>query len=301
MRNFIAVDNFSEEEILSIIDRADFLQECWNNNTMPQTLKGKKIALWFFGHGFRNRVAFELGARALGADVSFIPGDLGVHEPIQDIAHYINNWFSMAVIRCNNHSDLVKFTSDSHIPVINARTGFNHPCEIIGDLQYIHQQRKSLNNLNIIFVGEVTNLCMSWFEAAKVLPINVIQVGPKEYLGSQQLINALNSDAIGSISTSTDLNGSINKDIDVLYTDCWPSNEEKNKIRDQFLPYQITKKIVSQINPKGYYMPCPPITRGEELTEDSLSAPQYCDYQAKEYLLHSQNAIMEYCSNEKFA
>lgn len=300
MRNFVTVDAFTNDEIYSIIDRANHLQKCWNENTMPQTLKGKKIALWFFGQGFRNRVAFEIGARSLGANVSFIPGDLGVHEPIQDIAHYINNWFSMAVVRCYHHSDLERFTIDSRIPVINARTSYNHPCEIIGDLQYIHKKRGSIDNLNVVFIGEVTNLCMSWFEAARVLPINVVQVGPKEYLGKPEVINNLNNNAVGRISTMTEIQGAVTRDTDVLYTDCWPTSENKETIREIFLPYQITKGIVGRMNPYGFYMPCPPITRGEELTEESLTSPQYCDYQAKEYLLHSQNAIMEYCFNEKF-
>lgn len=300
MKSFLAVDDFTSDEIIGIIDRADFLQACWKKNAMPQTLKGKKIALWFFGQGFRNRVAFEIGARSLGADISFIPGDLGIHEPIQDIAHYINNWFSMAVIRCQNHTDLTTFAADAHIPVINARTSFNHPCEIVGDLQYIHRRRKSIHGLNVVFIGEVTNLCMSWFEAARILPINVIQVGPTEYLGSRDLITRLNSGAVGKISTSSDMYGSIHKDTDILYTDCWPGNGDKETIKNLFLPYQITKDIVGKMSPNGFYMPCPPVTRGEELTEESLSAPQYCDYQAKEYLLHSQNAVMEYCFNEKF-
>jgi len=298
MKSFIKVDDFSQNEIISIIDRADYLQKCWIDCTMPQTLKSKKIALWFCGQGFRNRVAFEIGARSLGADVSFIPGDLGVHEPIEDIAHYINNWFSMAVIRCCNHTDIEKFASDAGIPVINARTSFNHPCEIVGDLQYIRKRRKSLNDLNVVFVGEVTNLCMSWFEAARVLPIHVTQVGPKDYLGSQELISKMNDGAVGRISVSSDMQSSIKKDTDVLYTDCWPSNGDKDSINRLFMPYQITKKIVGQMNANGFYMPCPPITRGEELSEDSLSAIQYCDYEAKEFLLHSQNAIMEYCFNE---
>jgi len=301
MKNFIKLNDFSKEEIAMILDRADHLQECWKNSAMPKTLQGKKIALWFCGQGFRNRVAFEIGARSLGADVSFMPGDLGIQEPLEDIAHYLNNWFSMAVIRCANHSDLEKYARDSKIPVINARTSFNHPCEIIGDLQYINKRRGSINDLTVVFIGEMTNLCMSWFEAARVLPIHVMQVGPKEYLASPEIIQQMNKNAVGHISVTSRVDGAVSRDTDILYTDCWPHADNKERIRELFLPYQITKDMVSQINPNGFFMPCPPITRGEELTVDSLTAPQYCDYQAKEYLLHSQNAIMEYCFNEKFA
>jgi len=298
MKSFLRVDDFTKEEIYMILDRANHLQQCWKDNTMPKSLKDKKIALWFFGQGFRNRVAFEIGARSMGADVSFIPGDLGIHEPIEDIAHYLNNWFSMLVIRCKEYNDLLQVASDSVFPVINARTSLNHPCEIIGDLQYIYNKRGTIDNLNVVFIGEMTNLCMSWFEAARVLPFKVTQIGPEQYLGPQELIKKLNENATGSISATSEMDKHITKETDVLYTDCWPHGENKEMINQLFLPYQITKDTVKKMNPKGFYIPCPPITRGEELTADSLATPQYCDYQAKEYLLHSQNAIMEYLLRE---
>lgn len=299
--HFIRVNDLSKDEIYAILNRADILASHWKRNTTPQTLKGYKIALWFYGSGFRNRVAFEIGARALGADVSFIPGELGVHEPLEDITHYLNNWFSMLVIRCQSHSDLETIVSDSKVPVVNARTSFNHPCEIIGDLQFIYRQRKTVDNLNVVFIGENTNLCMSWFEAAKSLPINVIQIGPKEYLTPESKIEEINKNAIGRVSTSENIEGNINKDTDVLYTDCWPKDGDKSKILSLFMPYQITKSMISKMNQHGFFLPCPPITRGQEISTDSLSTEQYCDYQAKEYLLHSQNAIMEYCMHKKDA
>ncbi len=299
MKHFLRVDDFSKEEICMILDRANRLQRCWKSNAMPKSLKDKKIALWFYGQGFRNRVAFEIGARSMGADVSYIPGDLGIHEPIEDIAHYLNNWFSLLVIRCKEQNDICRVAADSAFPVINARTSANHPCEIIGDLQYIYGRRGTLDDLAVVFVGEVTNLCMSWFEAARVLPIHVTQVGPEGFLGSAELIEKMNDGATGSIRVSSVMDAQITKETDVIYTDCWPSNGNKEAIKELFLPYQITKSVVRKMNPKGFYMPCPPITRGEELSEDSLTAPQYCDYQAKEYLLHSQNAIMEYLLNRE--
>ncbi len=301
MKSFITVDDFSGDEILAIIDRANTLRDLWHANRMPKTLADKRIALWFYGQGFRNRVAFEIGSRAMGADVCFIPGELGVHEPIEDIASYLDNWFSMLVIRCQSHAHLERVVADASVPVINARTAFNHPCEIVGDLQYIFRERGSLDGLNVVFVGEVTNLCMSWFEAARALPITVTQIGPREYLADESLVRSLNVGATGSIGVSPTLEDAITKDVDVLYTDCWPREADQARVKELFMPYQITRRLVDAMSPKGFFMPCPPITRGEELSEDSLTANQYCDYAAKEFLLHAQNAIMEYCFNERFS
>jgi ornithine carbamoyltransferase len=133
---------------------------------------------------------------------------------------------------------------------------------------------------------------MSWFEAAVRFPISVIQVAPQDYLLPDDRVKALNTQAVGAISTSVDLNGSISKHTELIYTDCWPYGLENAS--DLFLPYQITGEIVNRIHDKGFFLPCPPVTRGQEVSEDALASDKCQDYAAKEYLLHAQNAIMEF-------
>lgn len=299
MKDFLSITDFSSDEIYSVFDRADALYEHWHNNTMPDSLKNKRVALWSWGNGFRNRVAFEIGARAMGAEVSYIPGDLGVHEPLEDIAFYLNNWFDISVIRCKTHDDLTAFSRDFKGPVINARTNFNHPCEIIGDLQFVRRMRGSIEDLNVVFVGEVTNLCMSWFEAAVRLPIRVTQIAPEKYLHPETAVEKLNRTASGEISATAELDFSITEETDIIYTDCWPKDQDLSIIEKLFLPYQITEAHIKKMNPKGYFLPCPPVSRNREVSPGSLKTELCRDYEAKEFLLHSQNAIMEYLANEK--
>ncbi len=290
MRNFIEITDFTTDELTSILDRADQLHDLWHANRMPDSLRHQRIALWFWGNGFRNRVAFEIGARAMGADVAFIPGELGVQEPVEDVGHYLKNWFSMLVIRAKKHDDLLTVAQDAAVPTINARTNFNHPCEIMGDLQYIRKVRGSIDNLKVVFVGEVTNLCMSWFEAAVRFPISVVQVAPVDYLLPEDRVKTINAGAVGEIATTVDLHSAISKQTDLIYTDCWPAEGLKR----QFLPYQITGEIVDRISTKGFFLPCPPVTRGQEVSAEALASDKCQDYAAKEYLLHAQNAIMEF-------
>ncbi len=294
MRNFTSITDFSKEELDHVLDRADDLAQLWHRNQMPPSLKGQRIALWFWGSGFRNRLAFEIGARAMGADVAYVPGDLGVHEPIQDIGHYLKNWFSMLIVRARSHESLVSMARDASIPTINARTDHNHPCEIVGDLQYIRRTRGSLSGLNVIFVGEVTNLCMSWFEAAVRFSIRVVQVAPAQYLYPAGMVEELNNQARGQVSTSSDLNRAFTSEIDVLYTDCWPADRSEKEIESLFRPYQIDRELVDAMGKNGIFLPCPPVTRGQEVTEDAMLSRRCRNYAAKEYLLHSQNAIMEF-------
>lgn len=230
----------------------------------------------------------------MGADVSFVPGELGVHEPLEDIGHYLENWFSMLVIRAKSHADLTKVADQIEIPTINARTNYNHPCEIVGDLQYIRQKRGSLDGLNVAFVGEATNLCMSWFEAATRLPISVTQIAPQGYAVDATLLHQLRQGARGELHVSHDLGSQIGPATDVVYTDCWPNAEGAKDVAASFLPYQIDTAVLGRMNANGFFLPCPPVTRGHEVSVEAMNSPLCQDYAAKEFLLHSQNAIMEF-------
>jgi ornithine carbamoyltransferase len=291
MRSFLSVTDLSTEELSGVLDRADELHDLWHERRMPQSLVGRRIALWFVGQGFRNRLAFELGARSMGADVSTVPGELGVQEPIEDVGHYLANWFDALVIRCRRHEELLRLARDAELPTINARTGYNHPCEIVGDLQFVRRERGSLDGLSVVFVGEITNLCRSWFEAACVLPINVFQIGPSDYLLPDADVAALNARAAGSVATAASL-GCIDASVDLIYTDCWPRDGDAEAVREAFAAYRITREVVDAMG-EGLFLPCPPVTRGEEVTAAALDAPVCRNYAAKEFLLHAQNALME--------
>lgn len=295
MKNFISLLDYSHEALIHILDRADALYDNWQSGQMPQPLLNRQVGLWFYGQGFRNRLAFEIGAKAMGAQVSYIPGELGVHEPLEDIGAYLENWYSLLVVRAAHHADLTYLAEHIAIPVINARTELGHPCEIMGDLQFIRRHRGTIDGLKVVFVGEIGNMCMTWLEAAVSLPITVIQVAPEAYLASPELIKRLNARALGQVSTSTDLQAAL-KDVDLIYTDCWPKTSDsadKSHIRSLFSPYQITAAHLSNLKDKAIFLPCPPVTRGEEVSAETMQSPFCFNYKAKNFLLHAQNAIME--------
>src|SRR5216684_1484818 len=204
-------------------------------------------------------------------------------------------WFYFMVLRTKNHDDLYHVASASDIPVINARTNKSHPCEILGDLHYIRQFRGSIEDLNVVFVGEPSNLCVSWLEAAHIFPIRVTQVCPVGYEADRELLQKLRSNAAGEIHVTDDLDSALHK-VDLIYTDCWPtptSDDEAREIRARFLPYQIQLTHVSALRERGLFLPCPPVTRGEEVSAEAMLSPRCKNYDAKDGLLHVQNAIME--------
>ena len=293
-KDFITFLEYSDKDLVALLDLSDQLHDQWRAKQLPLFLKGKSIALIWEAEGFRNRVAFELGIAAMGGSAVQIPGRLDERESIEDVTAYLNNWFDAIVARTKPHSHLQRLASAARIPVINARTDYNHPCEILGDLAYIRARKGRLEGIKVAFVGEATNLCHPWLEAAARLPIQVVQISPEGYQINPTLLAELKRDAVGELSVTDDLTEGL-RAADVIYTDCWPArgNEsERQRIQELFAAYQITTENLAWAASDVLFLPCPPVHRGEEVSADGMQSPACCVYEAKEYLLHAQNAVL---------
>ena len=293
-KDFITFLDWSADELSDLVNAAQTCRQLWVEENSPPALAGLRIALLWGAPGFRNRVSFELGIAELGGTSVEIPGTIDVNEPLEDVARYLDNWFDAIVARTATHDQMLRLARSVRIPVINARTSFNHPCEILGDLAYAKEQRGNLSDLRVVFVGEATNLGHSWFEAAARFPIHVVQVCPVGYEVEAQFLQRIAREAEGEVSVSQDIYSAI-ADADVIYTDCWPARgtgEDQQRIRDMFLPYQITEEILRAAPRDALFLPCPPVHRGEEVSHGAMEWPACRVYEAKEYLLHAQNALL---------
>jgi ornithine carbamoyltransferase len=293
-KDFISFLDYTREELRELLDLAIEFREKWQSGVMPQALKGKAVALIWDAEGFRNRVAFELGIHAMGGISSQVPGKLDERESIEDVALYLGNWCNGIVARTRMHEHMLRLAEAAEIPVINGRTDFNHPCEILGDLAYVKSIKGHIEGIKVAFVGEATNLCHPWMEAAARLPIKTVQICPAGYEADQGFLDNIKLDAVGEVSVTGDLKHGL-KDADIVYTDCWPGSENKEEyeeIKKLFLPYQITAERLALAKDDVFFLPCPPVTRGEEVSEDAMLSPSCLVFECKEYLLHAQNAVM---------
>ena len=293
-KDFISFLDWSADDLSDLVKAAQTFRRWWVKKKSPPVLKGRRIALMWGATGFRNRAAFELGIAELGGIPVEIPGPIDAREPLEDVARYLGHWFDAIVARTATHEQMLRLARSVRVPVINARTSFNHPCEILGDLAYVREQRGDLNGLRVAFIGEATNLGHSWFEAAARYPIHVIQVCPAGYEVKAQFLQRIAREAEGEVAVSQDMHSAI-ADADVIYTDCWPAratDEEHQRIRDLFLPYQVTEEILRASPQDALFLPCPPVHRGEEVSDGAMNWPGCRVYEAKEYLLHAQNALL---------
>ena len=300
-KDFISFLDWSTDDLSDLVKAAQAFRRWWVARASPPALKGRRIALMWGATGFRNRVAFKLGIAELGGTSVEIPGPVDEGEPLEDVARYLDNWFDAIVARTATHEPMLRLARSVRVPVINARTSFNHPCEILGDLAYVREERGDLNGLRVAFIGEATNLGHSWFEAAARFPIHVVQVCPAGYEVEAQFLQRIAREAEGEVAVSHDMHSAI-ADADVIYTDCWPAretDEEHDRIRDLFLPYQVTEEILRVSPQDALFLPCPPVHRGEEVSDGAMNWPGCRVYEAKEYLLHAQNALLASLLNDK--
>lgn len=293
-KDFISFLDWSADELSELVKATQTFRRWWMERESPPALKGRRVALMWGATGFRNRIAFELGIAELGGMSVEIPDSIDEREPLEDVARYLDNWFDAIVARTATHEQMLRLARSVRVLVINARTPFNHPCEILGDLAYVKEQRGDLSGLRVAFIGEATNLGHSWFEAAARFPIDVVQVCPVGYEVESQFIQRIASEAKGEVAVSHDMHSAI-AEADVIYTDCWPAretDEDHQRIRNLFRPYQVTAEILSASPQDVLFLPCPPVHRGEEVSDSAMSWPGCRVYEAKEYLQHAQNALL---------
>ncbi|ACI56606.1 aspartate/ornithine carbamoyltransferase carbamoyl-P binding domain [Rhizobium leguminosarum bv. trifolii WSM2304] len=281
-RNFLEFHDIPEAGLRSIIARAGALARAWNERTMPQSLAGRRVALIADDSGWRNTTAFDLGVQAMGGICVHVPIGFNGREEPGDLAGYLGNWFDMMVIRTRELAVLKAVAAAAPVPVINARTRSNHPCETLGDLAYINSRRGSIDGLKVVGVAADANILRSWVEASIALPIEVVQVYPERWhISDTALLNE-------RFRVSTDM-GELS-DANIIITDSWPGDA----VGDALAGYRIGADILDRLPEDAIFLPCPPVTRGQEVTAEAMEHSLCQSRAAKAFLLHAQNALMEW-------
>jgi len=273
-KDLLRLDDLSGECITVLARRAGELARLWADRDMPQVLAGRRIGLINDAVGWRNTTALGLGIQAMGGLCIEVPVSLEGTEDRADLGRYLDNWFDLVAVRCGDLESLGALAGSMRAPVVNLRTRANHPCEILGDLSYVFQRLGGLDGLCVVVAAPRGNILQSWVEAARVLPIRVVQVAPVAFWH-------------GEIESRADL--AVTAEADVIVTDCWPTGHD-----GAFAGFRVTGEILDRAGSQCLFLPCPPVDRGQEVTAASMLHPKQCAYAAKGFLLHGQNAVLEY-------
>ena len=272
MKNLIRLSDYSKDEIFKIFD----LSDCIKKGEYKNYLKNKTIILFFPESSIRTRVTFEKGIYMLGGQsILFSSSTLDKKEKTEDVIGYLNNWADCIIVRHNNIELMDEMAKYTKIPIINAMSKINHPCEILTDLYSISKLRKDYLQSRYLFVGARGNIGLAWKEASELLGFSLEQSCPKGY-------------EMDNVKVEHDiLKAIINKDI--VLTD--PLGEEQ---LEDFKEYQVSKELMSKANENAIFNPCPLFFRGEEVSEDVIDSDYFVGYEFKKSLLEIQQAIIIY-------
>jgi len=281
--NLLNIANLTESQIIKIYELADQLKK--DNNS--KYFNGKTFILFFPASSIRTRITFEKGIKSLGGEcILFPPETLDKKEDLRDVIQYIENWADGVIIRHSDYKLIESISKNSRIPIINAMTSFNHPCEILADLYSISKIKENYRDIIYTFVGENANISRSWMNIAKVMNLDFNHVCMNGYHFQDDNKNYKYHIELDSII----------KNSDVVLTDSIPSVFKTKEYIDK---YQITLERMKLTKQNAILCPCPPFFRNEEVSEDVIDSKYFVGHHFKKNLLYVQQAIILYCLDLK--
>ncbi|MDR0401445.1 MAG: ornithine carbamoyltransferase [Endomicrobium sp.] len=268
--------------------------------------KGKIFGMMFEKPSTRTRISFSTAIVQLGGiPISLEPENLQRKrgESIHDTAIVLSSYLDGLIVRTFKHCDVEEFAKYSTIPIINALSDKEHPCQSLADIMTIMElyNIKIINDLKkikIVYIGDSNNVSNSLLAISVVLGLNFTIISPKKYLPNKDILSeafkyASLSDA--KIKITSDIYDV--KNADVIYTDVWTSMgyESEMEIRKKiFTPYQVNNDLLKMASSECIVLHCLPATRGNEITSEIMYKHKHSIFTQAENRLHSQKAILLY-------
>lgn len=299
-KDFLAVSDYSPAELEDLLNLAVELKaEHFDKGNQP-LFKGKVLAMVFQKPSLRTRVSFDMAMRHMGGDALYLsPAEIGLgqRESIADIARVISGYVDAIMARVFDHEHVLELAHWSSIPVINGLSDYNHPCQAMADALTIIEKFGSLKGLNVTYVGDGNNVAVSLLHICAKLGANFTLASPDGYDMVPAAIEAGKKFAAESGSTTRfirDPHEAV-KNTHVIYTDTWTSmgqEEETEKRKAVFPPYQVNQKLVDEADEDVIVMHCLPAHRGQELTDDVADGPHSVIFPQAHNRLHAQKAVL---------
>ena len=297
-RHFLSLLDLTPDELNRLIRRAIELKKMQHAGEIYEPLKNRVLGMIFEKSSTRTRVSFETGMTQFGGSALFLsPRDtqLGRGEPIEDTARVLSRMVDLIMIRTFEHEKIETFAKHSRVPVINALTDHNHPCQLLADVQTYVEHRGSIAGKTVAWIGDGNNMCHSYINAARQFGFKLNIACPKGFDPDGGVLTAA-GDAAEIIRDPM----AASEGADLVVTDVWASmgqEDEQERREKAFADYQVNDAMMKVADKDALFMHCLPAHRGEEVSASVIDGPQSVAWDEAENRLHSQKALMEllYC------
>lgn len=296
-RDFLHVDDLSTEEIWQVLELTRDIKAKFGRREDFKPFRDHSLAMIFAKPSARTRVSFETGFYRMGGHAVYLTPqdiDLGKREAVKDIARVFSRYNDLIMARLFEHAHILELAEYASVPVINALTDYNHPCQIMADIFTIWEKRGHLDDLKVVYVGDGNNIVHSWLRLATRLPMEFVCACPEIYSPDSATVDLARQAGGSRIAIEHDPLQAVRK-ADVVYTDVWASMGKKHELEERkrhFAGFQINEALMAAAGPNAYFMHCLPAQRGIEVTDAVMESPASVVFDEAENRMHVQNAIM---------
>lgn len=294
-RDLLSLSDLSADELGELLEFAADLKAGHSSPLFPN----KVLGLLFRKASTRTRVSFSVAMYQLGGQVLDLHAgvtQVGRGEPTSDTARVLDRYLDVVAIRTFEQSEIEEFAHYAKIPVINALTDLEHPCQILADLLTIQEEFGDLKGLTLTYLGDGNNVAHSLLLGCAMAGMNVCIASPEGYTPDPAIVAKAEVLAIhGAQVTITQDPEAAVQGAQVLYTDVWASMGQED-LADQrlpiFQPYQVNDALLSQASPEAIVLHCLPAHRGEEITHDVIEGTASRVWDQAENRMHAQKALL---------
>lgn len=297
--------NLKGRDLLSLADLQP--QEIQDLLTLAQQLKSgavqfdfqrKTLGLLFRKASTRTRVSFTVAMHQLGGHVIDLDPNVtqvSRGEPIEDTARVLDRYLDVLAIRTFEQAELETFAKHCKMPIINALSDLEHPCQVLADLLTVKENFGNLKGLTLTYLGDGNNMAHSLMIGCALVGMNVRIVCPQDFAPDPAIVAQAKALAINSEVIVTDDPQLAAQAAQVLYTDVWASMGQESEAQDRipiFQPYQLNAQLMKLADPDAIALHCLPAHRGEEITNDVIEGNQSKIWDEAENRLHAQKALL---------
>jgi ornithine carbamoyltransferase len=302
-KNFLSITDLTPNELREILDSAIELK----TRGWITPLKQKTMALLFEKPSLRTRISFEVAMRQLGGQSLYLSPEevgLGKRESIPDVARVLSRLVDVIVLRTFAQRNLETLAEYSAVPVINALSDFEHPCQALADLLTIYEIKGKLKWLTLAYIGDGNNVANSLMLACAMTGVNFNIASPQGYQINESILKKAKTYAksSGAKIFCTEDPKAAAKSVDVIYTDTWTSMGQEAEAavrRKVFADYQINEKLMALTKKNCIIMHCLPAHHGEEVAVGILDSPQSVVFNQAENRMHAQKALLAWLFAKK--
>jgi ornithine carbamoyltransferase len=300
VNHLLSIRDLDRKHVLDIFKLTAELKAKLKAGQRVTPLAGRTLALIFEKPSLRTRVTFEVAMIQLGGAAVFLSAqDIGPgkRESVSDIARNLSRWVDGIAARVFDHKTLEELARWASVPVINALSDLEHPCQAMADLYTLWERGIDLKGLELAWIGDGNNVFNSVLFLSALTGVKVRAACPPGYEPAPAVLEACRALG-GQVKVTTDAREAA-EGADVLYTDVWISmgqEAEREKRLEAFARYQVSETLLGFASPKALVMHCLPAHRGEEIADAVLDGPQSIVLDQAENRLHVQKGIVMHLS-----